>query len=77
MSLIELLPGVSSDLPDRVDPNTPPAISINGARNSASAFTIDGVNSFDDRPYRPPAMRGIDARRLAAMASTNAVATSW
>ena len=37
MSLIELLPGVSSDLPDRVDPNTPPSISINGARNSASA----------------------------------------
>jgi hypothetical protein len=47
MSLIELLPGVSSDLPDRVDPNTPPAISINGARNSASAFTIDGGNNSD------------------------------
>ncbi len=47
MSLIELLPGVSSDLPDRVDPNTPPSISINGARNSASAFTIDGGNNSD------------------------------
>ncbi|MBL8240431.1 MAG: TonB-dependent receptor [Bryobacterales bacterium] len=47
MSLIELLPGVSSDLPDRVDPNTPPAISINGARNSASAFSIDGGNNSD------------------------------
>lgn len=47
MSLIELLPGVSSDLPDRVDPNTPPSVSINGARNSASAFTIDGGNNSD------------------------------
>jgi len=47
MSLIELLPGVSSDMPDRVDPNTPPTISINGARNSASAFNIDGGTNSD------------------------------
>ncbi|MBL8233926.1 MAG: carboxypeptidase regulatory-like domain-containing protein [Bryobacterales bacterium] len=47
MSLIELMPGVSSDLPDRVDPNTPPNISINGARSSASAFSIDGGTNSD------------------------------
>lgn len=47
MSLIELLPGVSSDMPDRVDPNTPPTLSINGARNSASAFNIDGGTNSD------------------------------
>jgi len=47
MSLIELMPGVSSDLPDRVDPNTPPNIAINGSRNSASSFNIDGGTNSD------------------------------
>ncbi len=47
MTLIELLPGVSSDMPDRVDPNTNPALSINGARSSAASFNIDGGNNSD------------------------------
>ncbi len=47
MTLIELLPGVSSDLPDRVDPNTPPSLSINGNRSSNSSFTIDGGTNSD------------------------------
>ena len=47
MTLLELLPGVSSNLPDRVDPNTSPDISINGARSSSSSFNIDGGNNSD------------------------------
>ncbi len=47
MTLIELLPGVSSDMPDRVDPNSNPSLSINGARNAASSFNIDGGNNSD------------------------------
>lgn len=47
MTLIELLPGVASDMPDRVDPNTNPLLYINGARNSAANFNIDGGNNSD------------------------------
>src|SRR5262249_8040388 len=47
MTLLELIPGVSSNLPDRADPNTNPALSINGARSSASTFSIDGGNNSD------------------------------
>jgi len=47
MTLIELLPGVSSDMPDRVDPNTNPLLYINGARNSAANFNIDGGSNAD------------------------------
>jgi len=47
MSLVELLPGVISDMPDRVDPNTSQALYINGARSSASSFNIDGGNNQD------------------------------
>jgi len=47
MTLIELLPGVSSDMPDRVDPNTNPALWINGARNTSASFNIDGGNNSD------------------------------
>jgi len=47
MTLLELLPGVSSDLPDRSDPNTSPALSINGARSTASNFNIDGGSNSD------------------------------
>ena len=47
MSLVELLPGVVSDMPDRVDPNTSQALYINGARSSASSFNIDGGNNQD------------------------------
>ncbi len=47
MTLIELLPGVASDMPDRADPNTNPTMSINGARSSASSFNIDGGNNAD------------------------------
>lgn len=47
MTLIELLPGVSSDMPDRVDPNSNPALWINGARNTSASFNIDGGNNSD------------------------------
>lgn len=46
-TLLELLPGVASDLPDRADPNSSPSLSINGARSSSSAFHIDGSNNAD------------------------------
>jgi len=47
MTLLELVPGVASDMPDRVDPNTNPSLSINGARSTASNFNIDGGNNAD------------------------------
>ncbi len=47
MTLLELIPGVSSNMPDRADPNTGPDLSINGARSSASNFNIDGGNNAD------------------------------
>src|SRR5262249_22788694 len=47
MTLLELIPGVSSNMPDRADPNTNPALSINGARSSASTFSIYGGNNSD------------------------------
>ncbi|HEY2930910.1 MAG TPA: carboxypeptidase regulatory-like domain-containing protein [Acidobacteriota bacterium] len=47
MTLLELIPGVTSDMPDRADPNTNPSLSINGARSSASSFNIDGGSNMD------------------------------
>ena len=47
MTLLELLPGVASDMADRTDPNSTPAVSINGARSSSSNFTIDGGSNAD------------------------------
>jgi hypothetical protein len=47
MTLLELLPGVASDMPDRADPNTNPSLSINGARSSQSNFNIDGSSNMD------------------------------
>jgi hypothetical protein len=47
MTLLELLPGVASDMPDRADPNTNPSVSINGARSSMSNFNIDGASNMD------------------------------
>jgi hypothetical protein len=47
MTLLELLPGINSDMPDRADPNTNPSLSVNGARSSASSFNIDGGNNSD------------------------------
>ncbi|MBL8178855.1 MAG: carboxypeptidase regulatory-like domain-containing protein [Bryobacterales bacterium] len=47
MTLLELLPGVASDMPDRADPNTNPLLYVNGARNSAANFNIDGGNNSD------------------------------
>jgi hypothetical protein len=47
MTLLELLPGVTSNMADRADPNTTPDLSINGARSSASSFRIDGANNAD------------------------------
>jgi len=47
MSLLELVPGVASNMDDRMDPNSSPNLSINGARSSASNFRIDGGNNAD------------------------------
>jgi hypothetical protein len=47
MTLLELLPGVASNMPDRADPNTDPALYVNGARSSSSSFNIDGGNNSD------------------------------
>src|SRR5262249_60858544 len=47
MTLLELLPGINSDMPDRADPNTNPSLYVNGARSSASSFNIDGGNNSD------------------------------
>ena len=46
-TLLELVPGVTSNLSDRTDPNSTPDISINGARSSASNISIDGGNNAD------------------------------
>lgn len=47
MTLLELIPGVASNMSDRADPNSNPDVSINGARGSASSFNIDGGNNAD------------------------------
>lgn len=46
-TLLELVPGVTSNLEDRTDPNSQPDININGARSSASNISIDGGNNAD------------------------------
>ncbi len=46
-TLLELIPGVASNLGDRTDPNSTPDLAINGSRNSASNFSIDGGNNAD------------------------------
>jgi hypothetical protein len=46
-TLLELIPGVSSSLSDRTDPNSTPNVAINGARSSASNISIDGGNNAD------------------------------
>ncbi len=46
-TLLELVPGVTSNLEDRSDPNSTPNVNINGARSSASNITIDGGNNAD------------------------------
>jgi hypothetical protein len=47
MTLLELVPGVASNMDDRADPNSSPNLSINGARSSAFNFRIDGGNNAD------------------------------
>jgi opacity protein-like surface antigen len=47
MTLLELAPGVASNMGDRMDPNSSPSVSINGARSTASNFNIDGGNNSD------------------------------
>ena len=47
MTLLELLPGVASDMADRSDPNSTPSVAINGSRSSTSGFTIDGGSNAD------------------------------
>jgi len=46
-TLLELIPGVSSSLSDRTDPNSTPSVAINGARSSASNISIDGGSNAD------------------------------
>src|SRR5215831_1846743 len=46
-TLLELVPGVTSNLSDRTDPNSAPDVNINGARSSASNISIDGGNNAD------------------------------
>ena len=47
MTLLELIPGVASNMSDRTDPNSTPDVAINGARSSSSSFNIDGGNNAD------------------------------
>ena len=47
MTLLELIPGVASDMPDRADPNTSAALSINGGRPTGNNFNIDGGSNAD------------------------------
>jgi hypothetical protein len=47
MTLLELIPGVVSNMSDRMDPNSNPDVSINGTRSTASNFNIDGGNNAD------------------------------
>ena len=44
--------------------------------SSKTVFAIAGSKSFDDKPYRPPTMTGIDAIFPAASASAKVVTTS-
>ncbi len=46
-TLLELIPGVTSNLADRTDPNSTPDVNINGARSAASNISIDGGNNAD------------------------------
>ena len=47
VTLLELVPGVSSDMPDRSDPNQIPYANINGARYTAGAVSVDGGSASD------------------------------
>jgi hypothetical protein len=47
MTLLELVPGVSSYQGDRMDPNSNPNVSINGARATAMNINMDGGNNSD------------------------------
>ena len=46
-TLLELVPGVTSNLADRTDPNSTPNVNVNGARSAASNISIDGGNNAD------------------------------
>src|SRR5215831_7795801 len=46
-TLLELVPGVTSNLSDRTDPNSTPDVNINGARSANSNIKIDGGNNAD------------------------------
>src|SRR5262249_25434062 len=46
-TLMELIPGVSSSLSDRTDPNSTPNVSINGARSASGNISVDGGNNAD------------------------------
>ncbi len=47
MTLLELVPGVASNMGDRMDPNSSPSVSVNGARSTGMSFNIDGGNNSD------------------------------
>ena len=46
-SLLEMVPGVASNLPDRVDPGTSASLQINGQRDSSANVSVDGGNNSD------------------------------
>ncbi len=47
MTLLELAPGVASNMGDRMDPNSSPSVSINGARSTGLNINMDGANNSD------------------------------
>ena len=49
---------------------------VSACSSSRAALAIAGVNSFDDRPYRPPITSGIAARRPDAVARASTMVTS-
>ena len=57
-------------------PTVKPCLGRGCFSSSNTALAIAGSKSFEDRPYRPPTMTGIDGTRPAANASANVVTTS-
>jgi len=47
LTLLELIPGVASDMPDRTDANQIPYLNINGGRYTSSTLSVDGGNNAD------------------------------
>lgn len=47
MTLLELVPGVTSNMTDRMDPNSSPNVSVNGGRSTSLNINMDGGNNSD------------------------------